>query len=89
MSNENLSPAARKTAIKNAISEGSNTLLQISAHKEHLKEVINHIAEEYEMDKGVIRDLINIYHKQNISEVKNKSEDLLEKYEEIFKEDMG
>lgn len=84
MSNENLGPAARKTAIKNAITEGSNTLLQISAHKEHLKEVINHIAEEYEMDKGVIRNLINIYHKQNISDVCAKSESLLEQYEEIF-----
>lgn len=88
MSSNSKSPEAVRVAIKNAVVEGGNTLLQIQAHKDHLKEIINHVAEEHELDKAVVRSLINMYHKQNAAEVKNKAEDIVEKYSEIFKEDL-
>ena len=42
----NLSNHARKTEIKKSIQEASNALLQIEAHKEHIKEIIDHVSEE-------------------------------------------
>lgn len=84
MSNENLSPAARKTAIKNAISEISNSWLQAESFNQHAKDVIDHICSEYELDKKIIAGMAKLHHKQNISDVRARSESLIEQYEEIF-----
>ena len=80
----NLSNDARKTEIKKSIQEASNALLQIEAHKDHIKEIIERAAEEYEIDKGELRKLIQMYHKQNSEDVKAKSDSLLDQYELIF-----
>ena len=53
--------------------------LQDQGVKDHLKEIINHVAEEHELDKAVVRSLINMYHKQNATEVKNKAEAIFKK----------
>lgn len=80
----NLSNEARRTAIKKSIIEASNSLLQAKAHQDHAKEVIKHVAEEYEMDKSVVAQLVKIYHKQNVNEVKEKSDTIVDEYETIF-----
>lgn len=80
----NLSNAARKTEIKKSIQEASNALLQIEAHKDHIKEIIDCVSEEYSMDKALVRKLIQMYHKQNSEDVKAKSDSLLDQYELIF-----
>lgn len=82
----NLSDAARKTAIKQSIQEISNAWLQASSHNEHAKEVIKHISEEYEMDKGLVNKLAKMYHKQNAPVVKAEMDTITEEYENIFGE---
>lgn len=82
----NLSDAARKTAIKLSLIEVSNAWLQAESHKEHAKEVIAHIATEYEMDKSLVQKLANMHHKQTIQKVKDSNDELIEAYEEIFGE---
>lgn len=80
----NVSDPIRKTALKQAIVEVSNSWLQAESHREHAKEVIAHTAEEYEMDKAMITQLARIYHKQNGSNYKAKSENIIDMYELIF-----
>ena len=80
----NLSNAARKTEIKKSIQEASNALLQIEAHKDHIKEIIDCVSEEYSMDKALVRKLIQTYHKQNVEILQTKNEEFLEEYNNIF-----
>lgn len=82
------SQQAVNVAIKNAIVEMSNAWLLAEGHNTHAKEVAKHIADEYEIDKSELTQLAKLYHKQNAREVKAKSETILEKYQEIFKEDL-
>ena len=52
--------------------------------EEHIKEIIDRASEEYSMDKGELRKLIQMYHKQNSEDIKAKSNSLLDQYELIF-----
>ena len=80
----NVSEPVRKTALKQSIIEVSNAWLQAESHNLHAKEVIKHISEEYAMDKSLVTQLAKLYHKQNVSEVKAKSETVLDEYESLF-----
>lgn len=80
----NLSNHARITEIKKSIQEASNSLLQIESHKEHIKEIIDRVSEEYSMDKALVRKLIQTYHKQNVEILQTKNEEFLEEYNNIF-----
>ena len=83
----NVSEPSRKTALKQAIIEVSNAWLQAESHNLHAKEVITSISEEYEMDKTLVSKIAKMYHKQNISETKAKSDTLIDEYETIFGSD--
>lgn len=78
------STADRKVALRNGIKEISNAMLQIESQREHMKEVVKNLSEEYEIDKAVINQLAKIYHKQNASEVQAKAETIIEEYEALF-----
>lgn len=80
----NASEPSRKAALKNAIIEVSNAWLQAESHNLHAKEVIKHIAEEYEMDKALVSQLARLYHKQNVNEVRAKADTVVDEYESIF-----
>ena len=82
----NASEKSRKTALKQAIIEVSNAWLQAESHNLHAKEVIKHIAEEYEMDKALVSSLAKLYHKQNVSELRAKQDTVLDEYESLFGE---
>ena len=56
----------------------------ISAYIYLINCVVQHIAEEYEMDKTLVSKIAKMYHKQNISETKAKSDTLIDEYETIF-----
>ena len=75
---------AHITEIKKSIQEASNSLLQIESHKEHIKEIIDRVSEEYSMDKALVRKLIQTYHKQNVEILQTKNEEFLEEYNNIF-----
>lgn len=78
------STADRKVALRNGIKEISNAMLQIESQREHMKEVVKNLSEEYEIDKAVVNQLAKIYHKQNASEVQAKAETIIEEYEALF-----
>lgn len=82
----NVSDPARKSSLKQSVIEASNALLQAEAQREHAKEVMAHIAEEYEIEKSTVASLVKLYHKQNASTVKAKAETEIELYESLFGE---
>ena len=88
MSSNSKSPEAIRIAIKNAVVEISNSWLQAEGHRTHANEVAKHTAEEYEIDKKDLLKMAKMYHKQNAPQIKADTESVLEKYQEIFKEDL-
>ena len=80
----NVSEKSRKVALKQSIIEISNAWLQAESHNLHAKEVIALISEEYEMDKALVSRIAKMYHKQNISDTKAKTDTLIDEYETIF-----
>ena len=80
----NLSEASRKVAIKQSLIEISNAMIQIEAHKEHIKSVVLHVSEEYEIDKPKVQQLAKMYHKQNAEVIRAKSDEVADLYESIF-----
>ncbi len=82
----NLSEVSRKAAIKKSLIEISNAMLQIESQKEHIKSVVEHVSEEYEMEKSLVSQLAKLYHKQNAAVVKTKADTVIDEYESIFGE---
>ncbi len=80
----NVSEKSRKVALKQSIIEISNAWLQAESHNLHAKEVIKHVAEEYEMDKALVNSLAKMYHKQNANEIKAKADTVIDEYESLF-----
>jgi len=76
-------PADRKI-VENACKEISNSMLRRESEAELIKEIVEKVTDEVEIDKKHIKRLAAIYHRQNYNDVKTESEDLQGLYEEIF-----
>jgi len=75
-------PAARK-AIKNCMDELSASMVRTEGEREFIKEAINTICEEYEMNKKTFRKLAKVYHKQNFSKEVAENEEFVTMYEQL------
>jgi hypothetical protein len=42
------------------------------------------LKEDYELPPAIVKQMIRVYHKQNLTEVSNKTETLVELYEEVI-----
>jgi ribosomal protein S17E len=69
--------------IKNCLSEISNSYTRIEAERDLIKEVINRMADEFEMNKKLSRRLAKIYHKRNLEEEMAAAEEVSDTYELI------
>lgn len=78
------STPADRQKIKNAIIEGANSLVRIDAEKDAIKAICDSLKEDYELPPAVVRQMINVYHKQNLTEVASKTETLVDMYEELI-----
>lgn len=79
-----LNPDVRKK-VQNAIMEADRALIEIDGLKEHIKDIIAKLCDEHEeLDKKVIRKMIKVYHKQNLSAVKLEHDMLESFYDEVF-----
>lgn len=78
------SPEDRK-AVLAAIKEISNSYLRTEAEREFVKEAINELADKVQIDKKHIRQLAKIYHKQNLAEVRDRTDTIEALYEAIVK----
>jgi len=70
-------------AILAAIKEASDSLLRIDSEKEHVKAIIEKVAEDYELNKKHIRKMITTYHKQNIEVFESETDDFVALYRTI------
>lgn len=70
--------------VANAIQEISNSMTRIDAEKDLIKDIIDQTSEKFELDKKHLRKLATIYHKQNLTEVKNEYDEVETLYQELF-----
>lgn len=73
----------QKKDIKNCLQEMSNSMTRIEAERDHIKEIISRMAEEFEMNKKLSRKLGRVFHKRNIAEEVAAANELNETYEDI------
>jgi hypothetical protein len=75
----------QKLEVKNCLQEISNSYTRIEAERDHVKEIIQKMADEFEMNKRLSRRLAKVYHKRNIEEEVAANEELTATYEEVVK----
>jgi len=83
-----LNPEEKKKFAK-AVQEISNSMTRMDAEKDLMKDIIQETFDALGINKKHIRKVANIYHKQNVSEVRTESDEIIELYEEVFDENQG
>jgi len=78
-----ISNPADQQKIKKMLSEISDSYTRISAERELVKETIEALAEDFDLDKKLLRKMAQIFHKQNYSEVESEQEELALLYESV------
>jgi len=76
-------PEDRKKLL-NAIKEIDNSMTRVAAERDFQKDAINNVADELELEKKYVRKLASIYHKQNLSQVQQETEEVFELYDLIM-----
>lgn len=79
------SPEDRKLVL-NALKEISNSFTRSEAEKDFIKEAVNELSEKVDIEKKHIRQLARIYHKQNLTEVRDQVDTIEALYEAIVQD---
>lgn len=79
-----ISNPADKLKIKKMLGEISDSYTRISAERSLIKETIEALSEDFEIDKKVLRKMAQVYHKQNFTTVEAENEDFVFTYESIL-----
>lgn len=69
--------------VKNCLQEISNSFTRIEAERDLIKEILQRMADEFDMNKKLSRKLAKVYHKRNIAEEIAANEELSETYDLI------
>lgn len=87
MSKEIIVPSseADRKAIKDAIIEMSNSMVRVDGEKEHQKEILNDLAENFTIDKKHFRKMAADYHKDQFDAKVAETDDYQSLYETIMK----
>lgn len=80
-----ISSVEDRKKVAKAIQEISDSMTRIDAEKDLIKDIVQVTYENHEIDKKHLRKLATIYHKQNMSDVKNEYDEVETLYEELFK----
>ncbi len=70
--------------IKAAIVECDGAMIRIESEREYIKEAIDVLAEEYNIEKKLIRKLLRVYHKANRDQVVAEADQLDTAYSTVF-----
>lgn len=76
-------PVDRKK-IKDALFEISNSYTRIEAEKDLIKDIVEDLADKFELPKKHINKIARAYHKQNYNEQVADSEEFQELYESLL-----
>lgn len=74
-----------KQTLLNALKEMSDSMTRVEGEKNLQKEIIDDVSDKVEVPKKYIRKMASIYHKQNLTEVKNEMDDVEALYEAVTK----
>ena len=80
----NLTPK-QKTEIKSCLQEISNSLTRKEAEQDNIREIVNRMHSEFEMNKRIARKLARIFHKRNIEEERAEQEEINNTYDAVVK----
>jgi len=75
-------PQSKQTLL-NALKEISDSMTRVEAEKSLMKEIIDEVSDKVEVPKKYLRKMANIYHKQNLSEVRTEMDDVEALYEAV------
>ena len=75
----------QKSALKSCLQEASNSLTRVEAERDNIKEIVNRMAQEFELPKRLSRKLIRVFHKRNLEEEQAEQQELADTYETITK----
>lgn len=78
-------PNARKK-IKSCLEELSASMTRIEGERDFIKEAINNICEDYELNKRTFRKLAKTYHKQNFSKEVTEHKEYESMYQQLTNE---
>jgi len=79
-----LSSTEDRKRLLSAIKEIDNSMTRVAAERDFQKDAINAVADELDLEKKYVRKLASIYHKQNLTEVQQETEEVAELYEMIM-----
>ena len=85
MSNSVVIPSSPedRNQVKNRITEISNSLTRIEAERDHINEILTDLQDNYELPKKHMRKVAKVYHKQNLTEMKDEFSDIEEIYNTV------
>ena len=69
--------------IKKMLSEISDSFTRIEAERDLIKETIEALSDDFDIDKKILRKMARIYHKQNYSTVEAEQEELALLYKSV------
>jgi hypothetical protein len=77
----------QRVAVKGCLQEISNSMTRIEAERDLIKEILQRMADEFDMNKKLSRRLAKVYHKRNIAEEIAANDELTETYDLIVAKD--
>ena len=80
------SDAKSRKAIKDCLLEISNSLTRIEGERDIIKEAINNICEDYDLNKRTFRKLAKTFYKQNFSKEVSEHREYEEMYQQLTNE---
>lgn len=80
----NVTNPADKKKIKDALFEISGSYTRIEAERELIKDIVNDLADKYQLSKKSVNKIAKAYHKQNYTQEVVANEEFQELYESIL-----
>jgi hypothetical protein len=78
-----ISNPADQVKIKKMLSEISDSFTRIEAERDLIKETIEALSDDFDIEKKILRKMARIFHKQNYSTVEAEQEELALLYESV------
>jgi len=73
-----------KATIKNKLLEISGSMSRIEAERELIKDIVNDIADKFEMNKKTVNKIARAYHKQNYNQQVSEADEFQEVYQSLL-----
>ena len=71
-------------AIEKALQELSNSMTRQEAERDLIKDIINNVCEDHELDKKIIRKMARVYHKRSFTTEVQEHEEFEVLYENVI-----